>query len=47
MCDLLCQELIALGVANGISSMLNCFMAGSSLSRSSVQEGAGGVTQVK
>lgn len=40
------QELIAIGSANVISSFFGCYPCASSLSRSSVQERAGGKTQV-
>lgn len=40
------QELIALGVANMVSSFLLCFPASGSLARSAVQEKVGGRTQL-
>ena len=40
------QELVAYGVCNTACSFLNCFSTCFSLSRSCVQEGAGGGTQV-
>lgn len=43
---LLPQELMAYGVTNTVCSMLNCYVSSASLSRSLVQEAAGGKTQV-
>jgi solute carrier family 26 protein len=40
------QELVAYGVCNTTCSFLNCFSTCFSLSRSCVQEGAGGGTQI-
>lgn len=40
------QELMAYGVSNAVCSMLNCYVSSASLSRSLVQESAGGKTQV-
>ena len=40
------QELVAYGLTNLLTSFLNCFVNVASLSRSLVQEGVGGKTQV-
>jgi len=40
------QELIAYGMSNVVGSFFSCFMAAASLSRSLVQDGVGGQTQV-
>ena len=40
------QELVAYGVCNSVASMFNCYVSAASLSRSLVQEGVGGQTQV-
>ncbi|GAB6029462.1 hypothetical protein CHUAL_005218 [Chamberlinius hualienensis] len=40
------QELLAMGIANVISSFFSCFPCSASLSRSLIQEGTGGKTQV-
>jgi len=40
------QELLALGASNIFSSFFSCFTGGASLARSSVQDGAGGKTQL-
>ena len=41
------QELVAYGICNATASIFNCYVAASSLSRSLVQEGVGGKTQVR
>ena len=41
------QELLACGISNVFSSFFSCFPGGASLARSSVQDSAGGKTQVK
>jgi MFS superfamily sulfate permease-like transporter len=40
------QELLAIGLSNVFSSFFLCFVGGASMARSSVQENAGGKTQV-
>ncbi len=40
------QELLACGASNVFSSFFSCFTGGASLARSSVQDSAGGKTQV-
>ena len=40
------QEFIAYGVSNVVGSFFSCFMSAASLSRSLIQEGLGGKTQV-
>ena len=43
---LISQELLAIGACNTVGSFLRCYVAAGSLSRSSVQNNAGGRTQV-
>ena len=46
MSDVVWQELIAYGISNVTGSFFSCFMSAASLSRSLIQEGVGGQTQV-
>uniref|UniRef100_W5LV77 SLC26A/SulP transporter domain-containing protein n=1 Tax=Lepisosteus oculatus TaxID=7918 RepID=W5LV77_LEPOC len=41
------QELLALGLSNGVGGLFQCFAVSCSMSRSLVQESTGGKTQVQ